>query len=289
MINSNIMKAVLKAQKNELTEHLVYKKLAGIVKLKERADILKKISEAEMAHYEYFRTLTGRDVNADGSKVFLYVFISRVFGLNFGLKMMENGEGLAQDAYKILLQTEPKIESVMRDEKKHELELIEMIDEERLKYMSSVVLGLNDALVELTASLAGFTLALQNSRLIGVVGAITGIAASMSMAASEYLSTKQEETEKNPLKASIVTGIAYVLTVTLLVAPYFFIKNIYLCLGLAIGNALLIILVFTFYMSVSKSLPFRKRFVEMAGLSLSIAAITFIIGSGIRKAFGIDA
>jgi VIT1/CCC1 family predicted Fe2+/Mn2+ transporter len=85
--------------------------------------------------------------------------------------------------------------------------LISLIDEERLKYVSSMVLGLNDALVELTGALTGLTLALQNPRLIAIVGFITGIAASMSMAASEYLSTKQEDTEKNPLKASVYTGL----------------------------------------------------------------------------------
>jgi VIT1/CCC1 family predicted Fe2+/Mn2+ transporter len=200
---------------------------------------------------------------------------------------MESGEDLAQDIYKSVVGISPKVESIIRDEERHEKELIELIDEERLKYISSMVLGLNDALVELTAALAGFTLALQNGRLIGVVGLITGIAASMSMAASEYLSTKQEETDKDPIKASIYTGIAYICTVILLVSPYFFFKNIFFSLGLVVAMALFIILLFTFYISVAKGLNFRKRFIEMAGLSLSIASATFFIGLAIRKVFGV--
>jgi len=182
----------------------------------------------------------------------------------------------------------PEIESIIHDEEEHEKEIIGLIDEEYLKYVSSMVLGLNDALVELTAALAGFTLALQNGRLIGVVGLITGIAASMSMAASEYLSTKQEETEKDPIKASIYTGIAYIITVILLVLPYFLFRNVYISLGSAVLTALLIILIFTFYISVAKGLNFKKRFAEMAGLSLSIACATFFIGLAIRKIFSVE-
>lgn len=143
-------------------------------------------------------------------------------------------------------------DEILKDENAHELELLEMIDEERLKYMGSVVLGLNYALVELTCALAGFTMAIQKAKPIGIIGLITGIAVSMSMAASEYLSTKQEETDKNPLKASIYTGLAYVGTVIFLIFPYLTYQNIFICLGLALFNTLLVILIFTFYIYIAK-------------------------------------
>ena len=281
-------KLVLKIQKGELTEHIIYKKLAKIVKNKDHSELLDRISKDELEHYNVFKSLTGKESSPDKFRIFLYVFIARFLGLNFGLKLMESGEDLAQDIYKNHIVVSPKVESIIREEEKHEKELIGLIDEERLKYISSMVLGLNDALVELTAALAGFTLALQNGRLIGVVGLITGIAASMSMAASEYLSTKQEETDKDPIKASIYTGIAYICTVVLLVSPYFFFKNIFLSLSLVVVMALLVILIFTFYISVAKGLNFKKRFIEMAGLSLSIAFATFFIGLAIRKVFGVE-
>ncbi|MBU1727533.1 MAG: VIT1/CCC1 transporter family protein [Candidatus Omnitrophica bacterium] len=280
---------VLRAQRNELTEHIIYKKLASVIKEKEQSEILSSISEEELTHYELFKSLTAEDVAPDKIKVSIYVFISRVFGLNFGLKLLEGGEDLAQDVYAQLKEISPKIEEVIRDENKHEYELIKLIDEERLKYVSSMVLGLNDALVELTGALAGFTLAIQNTRLIATVGLITGIAASMSMAASEYLSTKQEKTEKSPLKASVYTGIAYVGTVLFLITPYFFFKNIFVCLGFVVFNALFVILIFTFYISVAKGLDFKKRFFEMAGISLGIAVINFFIGLMVRNVFGIEA
>jgi VIT1/CCC1 family predicted Fe2+/Mn2+ transporter len=150
-----------------------------------------------------------------------------------------------------------------------------------------MVLGLNDALVELTGALAGLTLALQNTRLVAMTGLITGIAASLSMASSEYLSTKSEG-GKNPFKASIYTGSAYVLTVLFLIFPYLLFTNFYFCLGFTILNAMAVIFVFTFYISVAKDVSFRNRFFEMTIISLGIAALTFGIGFLIRIFFNVD-
>jgi VIT1/CCC1 family predicted Fe2+/Mn2+ transporter len=279
---------ILKIQKNELTEYVVYRRLAMLVRENEHRRILERISDEELTHYQAFKELTNEESVPDKFKVFWFTAISRFLGLNFGLKLMESGEGVAQDTYEGLKSLSPKIESIINDEEKHEKELISLIDEERLKYVSSMVLGLNDALVELTGALAGFTLALQNTRLIGMVGLITGLAASMSMASSEYLSTKHEETDKNPLKASVYTGLAYVGTVLFLIFPYFLFNNIFVCLGFTVINALLVMVIFTFYVSVAKELSFKRRFLEMSALSLSIAAISFLIGLGIRKVFGVE-
>ena len=91
-------------------------------------------------------------------------------------------------------------------------QLLSMLDEEALKYMGSVVLGLNDALVELTGALAGLTFAFQNTKLIALTGLITGISASLSMAASEYLSSRADG-EENAGRSALYTGIAYIITV----------------------------------------------------------------------------
>jgi VIT1/CCC1 family predicted Fe2+/Mn2+ transporter len=107
---------------------------------------------------------------------------------------MEKVEGKAEAIYEEISKYVPAAIDIEKDEKEHERKLINLIGEERLKYVGSMVLGLNDALVELTGALAGFTLAFRNTRLIAMAGFITGIAASLSMAASEYLSTKSEET-----------------------------------------------------------------------------------------------
>ena len=183
------------------------------------------------------------------------------------------------------------MQQIARDEDEHEQRLIALINEERLEYMGSVVLGLNDALVEFTGALAGFTLALSDSRLIALTGSITGIAAALSMASSEYLSTKSEngnENGKHPVKASIYTGIAYIFTVVALVAPFIFISNVLMALGLMLIIALSIIALFNYYYSIARSESFRKRFTEMAVLSFSVAALSILIGYALKEFTGID-
>jgi VIT1/CCC1 family predicted Fe2+/Mn2+ transporter len=289
MLAQKLKERALKAQRNELTEYIIYKKLALAVKNKEQSEILSRISIEELKHHDLFKDITQKDVQPDQLKILIYVFISRIFGLNFGLKLMEKGEDAAQDTYDgKLREISPKIEEIIKDENRHENELISLINEERLKYVSSMVLGLNDALVELSGALVGFTLALQKTSLVAIVGLITGVAASLSMAASEYLSTKQEETDKSPLKASIYTGLTYIGTVILLVFPYFLFKNIFVCLALVIFNVLFLIFIFTFYISVAKGFNFKKRFLEMAGISLGVAVINFCIGLIIRNVFRIE-
>ncbi|MFQ6088165.1 MAG: VIT1/CCC1 transporter family protein [Candidatus Methanofastidiosia archaeon] len=288
MLDRKTKNAILTAQRNEITEHFIYEKLSQSIEDPHNKNILKRISRDELEHYHFWKRYTNEDVKPDKLKILKYFFISKILGITFGTKLMERGEEKAHAMYENISKSVPAAKSVVKDEVEHEKQLIDLIDEERLRYIGSVILGLNDALVELTGALAGLTLALQNTRLVAMAGLITGIAASLSMAASEYLSTKTEEGTQNPFKASIYTGSAYVLTVLFLIFPYFLFKNLYFCLGFAIFNAIIVIFIFTFYISVAKDISFKKRFSEMALISLGIAALTFGIGFLLRIFLNID-
>ena len=275
-------------QRTEITEHHIYKRLAKTVKDPENSKVLNQIADDELQHYEDWKKYTQRDIKPSQWNIWKYYLISRIFGFTFGVKLMEKGESKAQANYAQLKGKIPDIEKWIHEEEIHEQKLLAMLDEERLRYAGSVVLGLNDALVELTGALAGLTLALQNVKLIALSGLITGIAASLSMAASEYLATRSEDTEKHPVRAAIYTGIAYIITVTLLVLPYLLFENYILDLIITLTIGVLIIAVFNYYISVAKDEPFRKSFLEMAGLSLGVATFSFIIGYFIRQWLGVD-
>jgi VIT1/CCC1 family predicted Fe2+/Mn2+ transporter len=274
-------------QRNEITEHHIYTKLAGTVG-PENSQVLEQIADDELRHYREWSKYTQKEVAPDRLKVWMYYWISRVLGFTFGIKLMERGEEKAESNYKRLRQRIEEAEAILQDEDKHEAALIGLLDEERLRYVGSIVLGLNDALVELTGALAGLTLALQDTRLIALSGTITGIAAALSMAASEYLSTKSEETTREPLKASTYTGVAYIATVLILILPYLFLDNFYICLAWALTAAVLIIAMFNYYISVVKDEPFKKRFLEMAGVSLGVASLSFLVGYVVRTALGVE-
>ena len=287
-LSEQVQKQVLEFQQTEITEYQIYKRLAKKIKSPENAKIVEQIAEDELRHYNGWKKYTNRDVEPRWLSVWFYTFLSLAFGFTFGIKLMEQGEEAAQENYAAVAKDIPEAEIFQHEEDAHEERLINMLDEERLQYAGSVVLGLNDALVELTGALAGLTLALQNVKLIALSGLITGIAASMSMAASEYLSTRSEDTNKQPVRAAIYTGIAYISTVALLVLPYLLFENYILDLVIALTTAVLIIAIFNYYISVAKGEPFRERFLEMAGLSLGVALFSFIIGYFIRQLLGIE-
>jgi vacuolar iron transporter family protein len=288
-VEENIGPILMKFQQTEITEYHIYSRLSKKVTSPENAKILQQIAEDELRHYQGWKKYSGQEVKPDRFKIWFYYLVSRLLGFTFGVKLMENGEEAAQVNYSKIASTIPEAETFMHEEDIHEQQLLGMLDEERLRYAGSVVLGLNDALVELTGALAGLTLALQNGKLIALSGLITGIAASLSMAASEYLSTRSEKTEKNPVRAAIYTGIAYVITVTLLVLPYLLSPETYILdLIITLITAVAIIAVFNYYISVAKGESFRARFAEMAILSLSVAAFSFGIGYLIRLWLGVD-
>jgi VIT1/CCC1 family predicted Fe2+/Mn2+ transporter len=287
-ISEDIRQKVILFQQTEITEYHIYKRLSKRIKSEENAKILDEIAEDELRHYKGWKEYTKEEVQPRWFFVWFYYIVSMLFGFTFGVKLMEMGEQAAQKNYADVAKVIPEATIYQHEEDKHEKQLIEMLDEERLQYAGSVVLGLNDALVELTGALAGLTLALQNTKLIALSGLITGIAASLSMAASEYLSTRSEKTSKHPVRAAVYTGIAYITTVTLLILPYLLFDNYYIDLAISLTTAVIIIAVFNYYISVAKGESFRERFIEMAGLSLSVAAFSFVIGYFIRQWLGIE-
>jgi len=287
-LSSEIRQHLLAAQLNEITEHHIYARIAARQPDSENRRILQHISDDELRHYKLWKHYTGQDVEPKWGKVRWYTFISRLLGFTFALKLMENGEVGAQENYATIAREIPDAEQIRADEDQHENELLGMLDEESLHYAGSIVLGLNDALVELTGALAGYTLAFSDVKIVALSGLITGVAAALSMAASEFLSTSSEQTDKNPLQASTYTGIAYIITVALLILPYLLLANKFICLAITLTTAVLVIALFNYYISVARSEPFRKRFLTMSGISLGVAAFSFGMGYLIRIWLGVN-
>ncbi|MFA6462288.1 MAG: VIT1/CCC1 transporter family protein [Candidatus Woesearchaeota archaeon] len=287
-MNDLIKKRLLSAQRRELTEHIIYSKLSTSIKGEKNREVLRHIANDELRHHNLWKRYTGEEVRPLVFMVWWYYLLSKLFGLTFGIKLMEKGEKLAQKNYAQIAKVVPEAKKIMLDEHNHERNLISLIHEEKLKYVGSIVLGLNDALVELTGALAGLTLALNNGHIVALTGMITGIAASLSMAASEFQSRRAENPfAKDSFRASVYTGITYLVTVILLVLPYVLLSNVLVALACTLTIAVVIILMFTFYTSVAQDLKFGKRFLEMAAISLGVAAISFGIGYLVKIWWGI--
>ena len=275
-------------QQEEINGHYTYARLAKVVKDPNNSKVIQRISEEELKHYEIWKKYTNEEVKPNNFKIRFFFWVSKIFGLTFGIRLMELGEEKVQGIYSKLIDSIPEAKQVLADEEKHEDELMDMLDEESLRYAGSVVLGLNDALVELTGALAGLTFAFQNTRLTALAGLVTGISASFSMAASDYLSTKADEDSKNPIRSSIYTGVAYILTVFILIMPYLLSTSYIFALAWTLFNAILVIAVFNYYISVARGYDFKQRFFEMAGISMGVALLSFLISKVISAWLGVD-
>jgi len=302
----NIQDQILILQKAEIEGYYQYLFVSRKMKDRRAAAIVEKIGKDELRHYKVFRKYSGVEhvTNKRHLKRMLlkYNILQILFGVTFVLKIFEKKESDVTN-YKLLQDEAPELAAFAVEEEAHEAKLISIIKEERLDYMGSIVLGLNDALVELTGALAGFTLSLSNNITIASIGLITGLAATMSMAASAFLSANSdaepgdktsEDTVKeaedegpSPKKKAAVTGFAYLVTVIILTLPFFLLTNRFIALGIMLMLAILIIALFNYYYSVVKSSSFIRSFGQMVIISMGVAAASFIISFFVTKIFGI--
>ncbi|MDR2914648.1 MAG: VIT1/CCC1 family protein [Tannerella sp.] len=286
-MENDILKKLLSVQQDEITGYVIYKHLSEIEKNPENRTVLTEMANEEMGHYHTLEKYTNQQPKANKSKIFFYRLLSRFPGVTFTIKLLEQFEEESQLIYGVLAQSYPEFTRIREQEEVHENKLINMIKELKLDYLGSVILGMNDALIELTGALAGFTLALQDSLVIAMTGSITGIAAALSMASSAYLSIKADSDNRDAVKAAIITGISYLITVVLLIIPFLILKNVFAALAVTLGIAAIIIAVFMFYYSVVKEVSFKKRFLEMLALSFGIAAFSFVVGYILKKLAGV--
>lgn len=289
-ITSELMKLVKKAQVDEEQGAILYAFMAKREKDEQNKKLLEQMSKDEKNHAEEWKKITNKNLKPNMFRILWFKILTVVMGFTFVIKTMQKKENLAQHGYEKMQEELPEAAKMLEDERRHEKELYNMLDEERLHYVGAMVLGLNDALVELTGAIAGVTFALANSRLVALTGIITGVSATFSMAASNYLA---ERADNNPkaLKSSIYTGMAYLITVALLVLPYLlFPPHMYVAaFAVMIATVILIIMFFNYYISVAKEEPFLKNFATMAIISLSVAVISYIIGVLAKNLLGIDA
>lgn len=282
-------KKLLKYQKNEITEYYVYLNLAKKAKGRNAA-ILEKIAADELHHYNQFREHTGQDVRPNRIKVFFYSFVTAMLGLTFTLKMMENDEEAAGESYQTVKSSLPEIKSIILDEGRHEKLLMAEIDDERLHYLGSIALALNNSAQEFTGIAVGLTFALHNAKATGSTTLVSGLAATLAMMASEYLSQKTEhhaDAKGKPLKAALYAGGIYFGMVLLIVAPYFILQNHIHAMLTTVSAVFIVMVIFTFFMSVVKDLKFSKVLLEALGITILVVAASYVIGILAGKYLGL--
>ena len=273
---------------HEYRDYITYRELAKTETVPEFKKILEALAEHEIDDYHFWLPYcVKKEHHISGFEVWCLKAMRKLFGLTFTAKFLEGNERDAVRNYTAFLKDadetmRTRIEDIILHEKLHENKLIGQIREERVSFLSSIVLGVNDGLIELTGVLVGFAFALQSHVVVALLGTVTGIAASLSMAASAYMQARHED-GKEPKKAALYTGGAYLIVVVMLVLPHFFISNIYIAIGVMFCLIILLILGLSFYSAVLFERDFKRQVGEMLMFSLGVAGVTCLLGSLARS------
>ncbi len=279
---------------SEFREQAIYREMVKSEKDPGFREILNALIKQEHAHYQFWLNYSSKkDFHVGFLQIFLFKLMRKVLGLTFTLKFIEGSEKEAIQKYNAYLSTvkdpqlRERIKEIIGHEEEHERKLISTIKEEKVEFISNIVLGVNDGLIELTGALVGFSFAFQKPSLVALSGFITGLAASLSMASSAYMQAQYEE-GKSAIKAALYTGFAYIGVVFFLILPYILLSKTFLAVPLMLIIAISVIAGVSYYTSVVFDRKFLRQFVEMTLFSLGVAGITFSIGSLLRYMFNIE-
>lgn len=284
------LQKALKQQQNEINDYALYQALANYEKEQHNKELFKEIASEELSHYQFWEEITSIKMQPQRWLISFYLFLARVFGISFALKLVEQRERWAEEFYRSLFDTYPRAKEIYEQEKHHENDLIDMLKDKKLLYAGAVVLGMNDALVELTGTLSGIAFAFDRSEVVGIMGTIMGIAASLSMGGSAYLEAKEtsQTSGVEPVKYALYTCIAYIATTFFLVIPFFVFTTIPVALVVMFIAAFTAIVMYNFYIAVAKEESFMKRVFEMSLITFGVALISFAIGYVVKNSLGIE-
>lgn len=271
---------------------------------------LNKLTSEERKHEELLRTiLSDEGVNVDkyapsGIKIAFYKIISAVFGVPFGIAVIEREEGeTIKDYIAILSQIKEKkstnkLRTIIKDEEAGEQELQENLNDysEHFEYIKSIIFGLNDGLVEILAVVAGLAVVATSPFVVVVGGIIVGISGTLSMAGGAYLSSKSynlvEEEKKGkkavnvPFKDAAYTGAFYFLGSLASVAPFAFGMSGFAGILTAIITVSIVLVLASAVIGIVSKTSIKRRSLEMLTISLGAAFVTIILGI-ILRSYGI--
>ena len=272
-----------RACKDEFTDYTVYLALSKYERNPKFRETLAGLGETERVHYEFWRKYSpDTRVSAARLRVYLVQLLRLLLGLTFTMKFLERHEGVIVRRYKQVERFVPaedrsRFDQMVADEEHHETSLMGGIEEGRVKYMAFIVLGLADAVVEVSAIHAGSLGIYRRTEIAGLAGIIAGMAASIAMASAAYAQA-QQGFSGSAKKSAIYTGISYLVTAVLLAFPYFLTQIQYIALATSLIVGMVLVALITYYDTVISERVFRRQFFELAGIILGATAALYLIG-----------
>ena len=272
---------------DEYTDYLVYKHLAESRRTKDPKlkAILNKLSSAEYKHYEFWRKYSPeKEIRPSMSTVYLTLFLRFIFGVTFATKYLEKHEDDVVKRYKSVSHLIPEsdksgFDEMVADEVEHEEAFLTETEGKYIKYISFVVLGLADAIVEISGIHAGSLGIYDRTDSPDSLASLRETAVLLRWRQLLMHKAKQGFQGSASISASF-TGISYFVSAIILATPYFLTKVMYIALGTSFTLAILIIAFISYYNSIISESHFLRDFLELAGITVGVYRSPFRVWTG---------
>jgi VIT1/CCC1 family predicted Fe2+/Mn2+ transporter len=289
-----LQRIAIEACEDELRDKTVYARLARSFENKNHNhnQIFTQLADTEEKHYTFWRKYCPNTENKPSKiRIWLVLYLRFLFGTTFAIKLLERHE--AKDIEKFtsiarMIPTEdkPKFDEMLEDELSHEKGFRDQIESSYVKYLSFVVLGLADAIVEISGIHAGSLGIFNSTEITGLAGVVAGAAASIAMASAAYAQARQGFLGSASVSA-FFTGVSYFISAVILASPYFITKEMVVAMATSLVLAAFIVAVTTYYNSVISERRFLKDFLPLIGIMLVATAALYVFGNVVRLFTGI--
>jgi VIT1/CCC1 family predicted Fe2+/Mn2+ transporter len=252
--------------------------------------VLEDLSATEQRHFEFWRKyVPSEQPRLARLKLYWILFLRRFLGLTFATRYLDRHESNVVQEYQGLARLIPEVDGpayaeMVADEREHEKAFAMKVESSAVRYISFVVLGLADALVEISGIHAGWLGLFEKTEIAGLAGVVAGGAASLAMASAAFAQAKQGFSGSARLSATY-TGVSYFVTAIILATPYFLTSSMILALGTSLGLAVVILAITTWYSIVIQQKPFLRDFLEILAILFGTTILVFLLGSFVSSAF----
>lgn len=290
--SSSLQDISFEEAKDELTDYSVYKKLSTSDKSSKSREIFAELSQMERRHYEFWkRFVTNKAIRPKKATIYFVLLLKRLLGDSFAIRFLEHRERRTIKEYESLRSSIPEkdkedFEQIIQDERGHETKFADQVEQSYIKYISFIILGLSDALVEIAGIHAGSLGIYNSTELSGLAGIIAGAAASLAMASAAYAQAKQGF-QGSPGLAAAYTGGSYFIAAVILALPYFLTRTMIVAISSSVTAGVVIIAFVSWYNAIMSGNLFKKDFIQFASIMLGATLALFAFGLVIRSIFGI--
>ena len=270
------LKIVREMQRREALASAVYKFLARKVNGR-GGEMLMRVAGEKNANAETLSRWTDKSARAPLLKVWGWRLISLIFGSSFVISRLEAGEAEARPYFSATADEVPEAAMISESGERHRIQLREILNQEGLRGIGSIVTGLYSAVLLILGSLSGFITVLNDKRAVAVAGFCTGVAAVLAAAVTGYASQKAATGRQRPAGAAFSALVLGIAVAALLVSPFFCAGGAWGSLMFSLAGAAAVLALLAFFASVVRQETYFVVFLEMLLMTVGVTLLSMLV------------